>query len=76
MCIRDSFIDCIVNRLPPRAPAEELHHTASVAHLANIAFRTGRTELRWDPVNERLIDAPEAERLLHRAYRGPWQLPV
>lgn len=72
----DNFLDCVRTRRPNIISAEEGHRTASVAHLANLAFRTGRSELRWDPVQERVLDAPDAERLLARAYRAPWQLPV
>jgi predicted dehydrogenase len=70
-----NFFDCVATRQTPRCPVEEAHRDASVAHLANLAFRTGRTELRWDPVGEKIIDAPDAERLMARAYRSPWQLP-
>jgi predicted dehydrogenase len=71
-----NFIDCIHSRQRTRCPVDEAHRAASVAHLANLAFRTGRTELKWDPVNERVLDAPDAAALLARAYRAPWQLPA
>ncbi len=72
----DNFLECIQTRETPICPAENGHRTASVAHLATLAFRTGRSEVKWDPATEKLIDAPDAERLLARAYRAPWQLPV
>jgi len=71
-----NFFDCVATRQTPRCPVEDAHRDASVAHLANIAFRTGRTELRWDPDREVIIDAPEATQMLARAYRAPWQLPT
>ncbi len=71
----DNFLECIRTRETPRCPAEDGHRTASVAHLATLAFRTGRSEVKWNPVEEKLIDAPDAERLIARAYRAPWQLP-
>lgn len=70
----DNFIHCVRTRKTPRCSAEQGHRTATVAHLANLAFRTGRSELRWDPESECVVDAPDAERLLARAYRGPWNL--
>jgi predicted dehydrogenase len=70
----DNFIDCIRTLAQPRCPVNEAHSVASVGHLANIAFRSGRSELKWDPVKESLIDAPEAERFLLRTYRAPWSL--
>ncbi len=38
-------------------------------------FRTGRSRMEWDPAAQKLINAPDAERLFSRAYRAPWQLP-
>lgn len=71
-----NFLDCIYSRKPTRCPVDQAHRAASVAHLANLAFRTGRGELEWDPQAEQIIDAPDAAALLARAYRAPWQLPV
>jgi predicted dehydrogenase len=70
-----NFFDCVASRQTPRCPVEEAHRDATVAHLANLAFRTGRKELQWDPVHEQIVDAPDATRLMTRDYRGPWQLP-
>ncbi|PTX99755.1 hypothetical protein DB346_18225 [Verrucomicrobia bacterium LW23] len=72
----NNWLDCMRKRSTPVCPVDDAHRTASVAHLANAAFRSGRTELRWDPDAERVIDAPDAERMLVRTYRSPWQLPV
>lgn len=71
-----NFLDCVATRRNPRCPVEEAHRVVTVAHLANLAFRTGRSELRWDAAAERLVDAPDAQRLLARAYRAPWHLPA
>jgi predicted dehydrogenase len=71
------FIDCVLSRqTATRVPIEEAHRVASVAHLANLAFRTGRESLRWDPQAERVIDAPDAAALVARPFRSPWQLPA
>ena len=71
----EDFFNSIASRQQPRCPVQEAHRVVSVAHLAGIAFRTGRGELRWDPDRQQIIDAPDAERLVARAYRAPWQLP-
>ena len=42
-------------------------------HLASIAYRLGK-KLEWDPVNLKCPNAPEADRLLKRAYRQGWEL--
>jgi predicted dehydrogenase len=71
-----NFLDCVKSRQTPICPIDEALRTVSVAHLANACFRTGRKELQWDPDKQEVIDAPEADSLLRRAYRSPWQLPV
>ena len=71
-----NFLDCVQSRQTPICPIDEAHRTVSVAHLANAAFRTGRSELQWDPDKQEVIDAPSAAAMLQRAYRSPWQLPI
>jgi hypothetical protein len=69
------FLDAVRSRALTIAPAEVAHRSASVGHLGVIAIETGRT-IKWDPATETLIGDPAAERLLSRAYRKPYQLPV
>ncbi len=71
-----NFFDCVQSRQTPICPIDEALRTVSVAHLANAAFRTGRSELQWDPDKQEVIDAPDAAGLLKRAYRSPWALPA
>ena len=68
-----NFIECVLSRQQPVAPAEVGHRTGSVCHLNNIAMLVGRT-LRWDPNAERILDDPEAEKLLTPRMRSPWSL--
>jgi predicted dehydrogenase len=70
----ENFFDCVFSRAKPHCPIDEAHHVASVAHLANLAFRTGRRELRWDFRTQQIIGADDAARLLARQYRAPWKL--
>jgi hypothetical protein len=70
-----NFLDCVKSRALTIAPAEVAHRTASVGHLGVIAIEVGR-KIRWDPVEEQIIDDPEAERLLSHSYRKPYQVPV
>lgn len=65
------FIECVRTRSEPVAPVETAHRSATACHLGNIALRLGRT-LRWDPARERFENDPEADRLLARANRAPW----
>ena len=42
-------------------------------HLGNVAYRLGK-KLEWDHANLRCPNAPEADALIHRAYRESWKL--
>jgi len=68
-----NFIDCVRSRRDPIAPIEEAHRTITVAHLGNIAMQLGR-KVRWNPVTERFLDDPQAERMRDRGLREPWRL--
>ena len=50
------------------------HHVSTVAHLGNIAYRTGH-KVVWDAANEKIIGDPEADKLVGVQYRKPWKLP-
>jgi predicted dehydrogenase len=67
------WIDCIKSRELPICDVAIGHRSATVCHLANLAFRLGR-KLRWDPENERFVGDEEANRLLSRPMRPPWSL--
>lgn len=69
----ENFLDCARLRKRPVGDVELGHYTSNVAHLANIAYKTGR-KLRWDGQREQCIDDPEADRLLTRQPRKPWNL--
>lgn len=69
-----NFLDCVKSRQPPVLNLEVAHHVSTVAHLGNIAFRTGH-KLKWDSANERILADAEADRLVGVEYRKPWSLP-
>jgi predicted dehydrogenase len=69
----EDFLACVRSRKRPIADVELGHQATTVAHLANIAYKTGR-KLRWDGQRERFLDDPEADRLLEREARKPWNL--
>jgi len=68
-----NFIECLRSRKPPNGEIDLGHRATIVAHLGNIAFKTGR-KLRWDAAKGDFQDAPEASRLLGRQARKPWDL--
>ncbi len=53
---------------------EEGHRSSALAHLANIAYLTGRT-LTFDSNTECFTQDPEADKLLTRQYRAPYVVP-
>lgn len=67
------FIDCVRSRQRAPADVEVGHRSTIVAHLGNIAYRTGK-KLKWDRAREDFVDAPEATALLRRKAREPWTL--
>jgi hypothetical protein len=60
-----------------KAPVENLdfgHFVSTVAHLGNVALRSG-AKIVWDARNERVLNDRKADRLVGVAYRKPWALP-
>jgi hypothetical protein len=53
----------------------EGHMSSALCHLANIAYRTGRT-LNFDPAAERFVGDREADALLTRPARLPFAAPA
>jgi predicted dehydrogenase len=74
-----NFIACVISRKKEdlRAPIEEGHFSAGLAHLANASYRLGRT-LNFDPETQLVKNDDEANRLLcgeGRGYRPPFVVP-
>jgi predicted dehydrogenase len=68
-----NFLDAVKSRTDPIGPVEIGHRTASLCHLGNIAMLLKR-KLQWDPQAERFANDDEANRMLDRPMRAPWQL--
>jgi len=66
-----NFLDCIKSRAQPISDLESCHRVAVACHLANLSLRLGR-KLRWDADREEVIGDAEANSLLVRPYRTPW----
>jgi hypothetical protein len=66
------WIRCIQNETPrTAAPAEVSHRSTSACLLSHIAMKLPGV-LRWDPLNERFIDNPQANSMLSRPQRSPY----
>ncbi|HEX7362000.1 MAG TPA: Gfo/Idh/MocA family oxidoreductase [Bryobacteraceae bacterium] len=71
-----NFIDCVRSRRAQdlHAPIEEGNRSVILVHLANASYRLGRT-INFDPETEKVINDPEAEKLLKGTYRAPFTVP-
>jgi len=69
-----NFLDCVKSRQKPVEDLEAGHFLSTVAHLGNLALRSGR-RIVWDPAQEKVVGDKEADRLVGCAYRKPWKLP-
>jgi len=69
-----NFLDCVKSRQQPVLNLEIGHHVSNLAHLGNIAYRTGR-KIVWDAKHEKVVGDAEADQLVGCEYRAPWKLP-
>ena len=67
------WLDAIRKRARPICDIETGCRSVTVCHLGNIAYKLQRS-LKWDPEREVFVGDDEANRLLTRAYRSPWQI--
>jgi predicted dehydrogenase len=68
-----NFLDSVRSRRDPLAPVEVGHRTSTACHLGNIAMLL-RRKVCWDPATERFVNDEEADAMLSRPMRAPWQL--
>ena len=71
--IYGDFLYCVRTRERPFRDIELGHRSVTVCHLGNIAYELKRP-LKWDPIKEEFPGDEEANRLLDRAQREPWQI--
>ncbi|MBN1844470.1 MAG: Gfo/Idh/MocA family oxidoreductase [Sedimentisphaerales bacterium] len=68
------FLDCVKSRRRCVCDIEIGHRSTSLSLLAMLSMKIGRS-IRWDGRSETVVDDPEANRHLRRAYRSPWKYP-
>lgn len=69
-----NFIDCVRSRETCVASAEIGHRSITPGHLGYVSQAVGRP-LRWDAVNQAIVDDAEADQLLRGGtYREPWRM--
>jgi hypothetical protein len=68
-----NFLDSIKSRRLAAAHPELAQRAHTICHCANICLRLGR-RVRWDSARELFLDDSQANRMLHRPPRPPWQV--
>lgn len=66
-----NFIDCVISREEPIASVEKAHRSITIGHLGNIAMKL-RQDLKWNPKKEQFTGNKEANAMLSRDMRAPW----
>lgn len=70
------FFNCVrERRLETVADPETAHLSCALVHLGEIAYRT-RGRVDFDSAAGKFVDCPEADQLLTKDYRAPWDLDV
>lgn len=69
-----NFIQCVKSRQSPICEIEAGHNVARVAHMGNIAYRTGN-KLFWDGEKGKFDGDAKANAFLKPEYRSPWKFP-
>ena len=68
-----NWLDCIKTRLQPISPVEVGHRSCSTCLLHHVAMKLKR-KINWDPMNERFINDDEANSMLNRPHRLPYEI--
>lgn len=69
------FLQAIKTRQRPVCDIEIGHRSTNMALLGMLSYKLGRS-VAWDGEKEIILNDPEANKLLSRAYRGEWQYPT
>ena len=70
-----NFFDCVRSRNHPNGNIIEGHRSASLVHLANMSYRSGRKQLDFSPEHEAVVNNPDAQKLIGREYRKGFEIP-
>ena len=70
----EDFLTAIRERSTTNSSATIAHHSSALVHLGEITCRT-RGQLEFDPRSERFVDCDEANAMLTKEYRKPYELP-
>ena len=71
----DNFLHAIETDTLPVSDIDTGYRATNMSLLGMLALKLGRT-LEWDGDNARVLNDPEANELLKRPYRAPWEYPM
>jgi predicted dehydrogenase len=69
------FLEAIETGRRPVCDIEVLHRSTNMSLLGMLSLKLGRS-IEWDGESELVVGDREANRLLRRDYRPPWQYPT
>jgi predicted dehydrogenase len=69
-----NLLAAIDNRSKPVADIEQGYISTATCILANLSMQLGRS-LTWDAAKQAVVGDEQANRMLRRPYRAPWQHP-
>ena len=70
----NNFISSIKSREKPICDVEIGKNAATLAHMGNVAYRTGN-KLYWDASRNNFTNDAKANALIEPVYRQPWKFP-
>lgn len=68
-----NWLESIISRKQPISPVEIGHRSCSTCLLHHVAMKLKR-KIYWDPMNERFVNDDEANALLNRPHRFPYEV--
>lgn len=68
-----NWLDCIRSRNAPISPVEVGHRSCSTCLIHHVVMKLKR-KVYWDPMNERFKNDDEANSMLNRAHRWPYEI--
>jgi predicted dehydrogenase len=68
------FLTSVKTNKLPTCDIETGHRSTAASLLGMLSYKLGRS-VEWDGEKEIIVNDPEANKLLSRAYRGEWEYP-
>lgn len=71
-----NFLEAVDKRTLPISDIEVAHISTASCILANMSMKLGGRPLSYDPKTRKIVGDDEANQLLRRPYRKPWERPA